>query len=85
MQHPRHIRPEEPGSSNRVHNTDLYVWATIHYLDSSTDYRECLQGNITPPSNAVGEPMVLLDDVCSCSLWRLFTKYYREHFSRQRI
>jgi len=85
MQHARHIRPKEPGGSNWVHKADLYVWAAIHYLDSSTDYRECLPGNITTlPSSAVGAPMVLLDDVCSCSLWRLFTKYCHKHFSRQR-
>jgi len=25
-----------------VHVGDCYVWASISYLDSSTDYRECL-------------------------------------------
>lgn len=36
--HPRTNRESEGG----IHIGDCYVWAEIYYLDSRTDYRECL-------------------------------------------
>lgn len=57
-----------PGHRNRVggqsfHVRESYVWAEIHYLDSPTDYRECL------PQNAgtvrVDSELVFLDSSSS--------------------
>lgn len=55
------------------HVRDCYVWFEIHYLDSATDYRECL------PQNEIHAPIhnhdrILLDpsrDSCRhpCPSW----------------
>ena len=31
-----------------VHIKDCYLWAEIHYLDSPTDYRECIRPGHVP-------------------------------------
>jgi hypothetical protein len=39
---------------------DCYVWSEIHYLDSATDYRECLpQNDIHAPIRS--DDLILLD------------------------
>jgi len=45
--------------ANAFNVRDCYVWSTIYYLDSSTDYREYLpqQG----VRNVIGDDLVLLD------------------------
>lgn len=38
---------------------DAYLWATIYYLDSATNYRECIAENIakkTPQNEAAESP-----------------------------
>jgi hypothetical protein len=40
---------------------DCYVWAEIYYLDSLTDYRECLPHARDEPRCTVGEDLVMLD------------------------
>jgi len=40
-----------------VHVGDCYVWASISYLDSSTDYRECLpprRQRVVPSDDELG-------------------------------
>ena len=46
------------GTTARV--GDCYLWAAIHYLDSPTDYRECLASD-RPLSVIPGEELVMLD------------------------
>jgi hypothetical protein len=46
-----------------IHVGDCYVWATIAYLDSPTDYRESLPANSIQPRVFQGEDLVLLDDL----------------------
>ncbi len=41
-----------------VHIRDCYVWAEIYYLDSKTDYRECL---LEPAHPALENELVMLD------------------------
>lgn len=58
---------EENRNKGRIGGTsfsaaDCHIWATIHYLDSGTDYRECLPENtrnVPSPDNE----LVMLDDV----------------------
>lgn len=35
-------RPEEQTGGLQVRVSDCYIWAAIYYLDSPSDYRECL-------------------------------------------
>lgn len=37
------------------------LWAEIDYLDSPTDYRECLQESMSPPRSAPQSELILLD------------------------
>ena len=43
-----------------VHVRDCYVWAEIHYLDSKTDYRECL---LERPHSPCENELVMLDSL----------------------
>lgn len=48
---------------------DAFIWAEIFYLDSATDYRECISIRQTTPPNDV---VTMLDDEsCWPSLSRL--------------
>ena len=58
------------------HVADRYIWAQIYYLDSPTDYREYLPGNVPPQSRPHGEPVVLLGDVSTRSFWSSFAKCF---------
>ena len=54
-------RGEKIGGAT-VHVADSYVWATISYLDSSTDYRELLhydKRNVAIP----GQPLQMTDGI----------------------
>jgi len=54
-------RNKEQVGGASVHVADCQIWAAIHYLDSLTDYRECLPHNArVPPSD---DKLVMLDDV----------------------
>ena len=44
-----------------VHVTDSYIWATICYLDSPTDYREFLHRD-TRKIAVLGEPLQMTDE-----------------------
>lgn len=44
-----------------VHVGDCYIWAAISYLDSSTDYRECLPHRRRRPAPSDDE-LVMLDE-----------------------
>ena len=46
-----------------VHVADCYIWATIHYLDSCTDYRECLPKKTRNAPSPEDDKLVMLDDV----------------------
>jgi hypothetical protein len=52
---------EEQTGGTTVRVGDCYIWAEIYYLDSSSDYRECLPRNTrsVPPR---GGELVMLDD-----------------------
>jgi hypothetical protein len=42
------------------HVGDCHVWSAIYYLDSPTDYRECLpQPGVCP--HTIGDDLVMLD------------------------
>jgi len=47
------------GTPGRV--ADPYIWATIHYLDSPTYYRECLRYNRHRAATP-GSKLVMLDE-----------------------
>jgi hypothetical protein len=44
------------------HVGDCYIWAEIHYMDSTTDYRECLPGRASD-SVSRADDLVMLDDL----------------------
>jgi hypothetical protein len=48
------------GTTARV--TDCYLWAEIYYLDSPTDYRECLRSDY-PLSEVPSNDLVMIDNV----------------------
>jgi hypothetical protein len=48
-------------AASTSHVGDCYIWAEIYYLDSATDYRECVAPGIREASN-FGE-LVMLDDM----------------------
>jgi hypothetical protein len=49
---------------------DCYVWAEIYYLDSTSDYRECL----TRQSQS---ELVMLDEITPSPLWVVFNNLAR--------
>ena len=51
---------EQIGGSS-VHVGDCYIWAAISYLDSATDYRECLPHSRWRPAPS-DEELVMLDE-----------------------
>ena len=56
------------------HIKDCYVWWTIHYLDSNTDYREHLPCCDNSASSGIAHDLVMLDSSGSplCSyLWSI--------------
>lgn len=52
------LRENKEIGGSAFHVRDCYIWAEIHYLDSSTDYRECLPQKSTKAG--FGE-LVMLD------------------------
>jgi hypothetical protein len=44
------------------HVGDCYIWAEIYYLDSTTDYRECLAPRIRKAVPDLGD-LVMLDEI----------------------
>ena len=44
-----------------VHIRDCYVWAEIYYLDSPTNYCECLPQNPVAPRTIPESDLVMLD------------------------
>ena len=45
----------------RFHIRDCYIWWAIHYLDSSTDYREYLPCGGANASTVITNDLVMLD------------------------
>jgi hypothetical protein len=62
-------RDHERTGGQDFHVGDVHVWAAIYYLDSTTDYREYLKGNVPPQGKSRGEPLILLDDFSSRSFF----------------
>lgn len=53
-------RKEIGGETTRI--GDCYIWAEIHYLDSSTDYREHIPRQVSHRSTATGDEFITLDN-----------------------
>lgn len=49
------------------HVGDCFIWAEIYYLDSLTDYRECLPSEVRNSQPEFGE-LLFLDDTIPSSL-----------------
>jgi hypothetical protein len=49
MEGVKNVRPPSSVGGHTVHIGDCYVWAVIHYLDSASDYRECIGARRTLP------------------------------------
>jgi hypothetical protein len=52
---------QKANDSEGVHVGDCYVWSEISYLDSSTDYPECLPKRVLPKRQASLEEFITLD------------------------
>ncbi len=50
-----------PGMHGDLQLRDCRIWAEIDYLDSPTDYRDCLPGAQPPPMAADRSDLVMLD------------------------
>lgn len=50
------------------HVGDCYIWVEIYYLDSATDYRECLVPKPRNPQSDFGD-LVMLDETTPPPLW----------------
>jgi hypothetical protein len=55
------LRHDQQVGGASIHVGDCYVWADIYYLDSPTDYSECLTMKGSKHDHA-GDDLVLLDD-----------------------
>ena len=55
---PRIQREQIGGTSVRI--ADCYIWAQIYYMDSPTDYRECIPSGRA--GGAIGAGLVMLDE-----------------------
>jgi hypothetical protein len=64
MREPTH---QHQGGGATAHVGDCYVWAEIYYLDSPTNYRECLPGG-RPSSMNPGNELIMLDDIAPVPL-----------------
>jgi hypothetical protein len=74
MREPQNGNHNQQRESLRV-VADAYTWAEIFYLDSPTDYRECISvPQMTSPN---GEITMLDDESCwpSLSQWRSMMKH----------
>jgi hypothetical protein len=56
--------PEKQIGGTTTHVRDCYIWAQIHYLDSPTDYRECLQSGRSLRAR-LNEELIMLGDMPS--------------------
>jgi hypothetical protein len=45
----KNVRPPSSVGGHAVRIGDCYVWAAIEYLDSASDYRECIAARRTFP------------------------------------
>ncbi len=55
--------PNTAHLGREFHVGDCYVWSEIHYLDSTTDYREYLPGSVVGAPKFVADDLILLDNV----------------------
>jgi hypothetical protein len=51
---------------------DCYVWSEIHYLDSTTDYREYLPVSVVGARKVATDDLVMLDNARHSSSNRTF-------------
>lgn len=51
----------QPGMNRNLQLQDCRIWAEIDYLDSPSDYRECLPGAQAAPLTADRSNLILLD------------------------
>ena len=68
-----HRIERSPGDDRSFRVGDSYIWAEIQYLDSLTDYRECLPG--APPSATSAKDELVLLDSSSVSWTRTITLF----------
>jgi hypothetical protein len=52
--------PHQTGKDSYLHVQDCRIWAEISYLDSPTDYRECLQ-TVCPDCQPGSSGLMMLD------------------------
>lgn len=55
-----------PRSNPSFRVGDCYIWAEIHYLDSATDYRECLPHPSSKRVPHAVDDLVMLDSSAVC-------------------
>ncbi len=53
--------PNTANSGREFHVGDCYVWSEIYYLDSTTDYRECLSPPVVRARETTRDDFVRLD------------------------
>src|SRR5256885_13611857 len=70
MSEPNH---QTQTSETASHVGDCYIWAEIYYLDSVTNYRECLPPHIQEPASDLGD-LVMLDEITPSPLWTVLRK-----------
>jgi len=68
-----HRIERSPANDRSFRVGDCYIWAEIQYLDSSTDYRECLPG--APPSVTLANDELVMLDSSSVSWTRTITLF----------
>jgi hypothetical protein len=56
------IKQEKQIGGESIHVRDCYVWAEIYYLDSATNYRECLAEYSARPPQLAQADFVLTDN-----------------------
>ena len=62
----KRIEHSVPRANTSFSVSDCYIWAEIHYLDSATDYRECLPDASLKRAPQVGDDLVMLDSSAVC-------------------
>jgi hypothetical protein len=53
--------PDKKLGGYSVHVGDCYIWSAIYYLDSPTDYRECLPPHRICPGNIPSSGFSILE------------------------
>lgn len=64
------FNPSKDIGGKHVHVNDCYIWSEIYYLDSTTDYRECLPRPAVRQSPIATGDLVMLDSSRRLFNWR---------------